>query len=97
MPEVIACPICDWTYERIEMPQANDFLGDIFGVGATSLTAMWAHQEADRTERALHDHLVKHTPEEWLPQLMQARNELKMTRKALVWAEESRLAAEAPK
>lgn len=75
MNDALECPICSWRYVIPEIREAPASLGDIFGMGVDSLTSMWAHQENVKTERALHDHLAKHTPEEWLPALVRARQE----------------------
>lgn len=70
---VVECPICPEIFETPAVIVTAPGVAAALGVPADALASMHAHQQAEILERRLHAHLVKHTPEEWLPVLMESR------------------------
>lgn len=70
---VVECPLCPEIFETPAVILTAPGVAAALGVPADALASMHAHQQAQILERRLHAHLVKHTPEEWLPALMEAR------------------------
>ncbi len=68
------CPVCDteFDFDLTPVPRAPG-LAAALGIGVEALALQHGFEQAQRRERLLHDHLAGHTPEEWLPKLMEAR------------------------
>lgn len=70
------CPICGQAFEaecEVDPASVPPMLADILGTTPLGAAEGWNHQRRTRLEQELSRHLAKHTPQEWLPALMQAR------------------------
>lgn len=77
--EVLACPLCDWTYvrESAQFAESNltaaPAIAEALGLPVGAMLEIHAHQAMRRDEFMIEDHLKTHGPHDWLPALMEAR------------------------
>lgn len=69
------CPIpsCGESWDQPEMQYAPG-VAAVFGLDADTLGRIHLRQEEYRLENNIKAHMRKHSPEEWLPELMRLRS-----------------------
>lgn len=74
MPEVIRCPLCDWTTDGTPPAVSVGMLADVFGYGVMQAVAYNDHLR--KLEERLREHFTTHALAEWVRKITELQAEL---------------------